>query len=175
VTFGDVTSSVQAAVAELEAEGVNILIALTHQGYQEDMRLAEAVPKLDVIVGGHSHSFLYSPEADKPTWSVEGGRSFGGDRVEGAYPTKVRVESGAKEVLVVQAFWASRYLGHLHVTFDNNGDVTASAGNPIPLFGMLPEGSSDFAGVEEDADMLALIAPGLAEIDTKKGEVVSHS
>lgn len=172
VMFNDVATSVQAAVDELEAEGVNILIALTHQGYEEDTALAAAVPKLDVIVGGHSHSFLYSQADDKPTWSIEGGNAFTGHTVAGPYPTTVSVNSGVKEVLVVTAYTASFYLGHLNVQFDGNGDVIRHGGNPVPLFGMLPEDSSAFEGVEEDAGMVALIAPGLAEIDAKEAEKV---
>ncbi|HBG02474.1 MAG TPA: multifunctional 2',3'-cyclic-nucleotide 2'-phosphodiesterase/5'-nucleotidase/3'-nucleotidase, partial [Firmicutes bacterium] len=37
---------------------VDILIALSHLGYGTDMKLAEAVPEFDVIVGGHSHTKL---------------------------------------------------------------------------------------------------------------------
>jgi len=45
-------------VAERLRPEVDVLIALTHIGYQEDLKLAEAVPELDVIVGGHSHTEL---------------------------------------------------------------------------------------------------------------------
>ena len=31
-----------------------------HSGDQRDMELAEKIPGLDVVVGGHTHSFLYS-------------------------------------------------------------------------------------------------------------------
>jgi 5'-nucleotidase / UDP-sugar diphosphatase len=39
----------------------DVVIALTHLGAKEDVRLGAAVPKLDVIVGGHSHTALFDP------------------------------------------------------------------------------------------------------------------
>lgn len=37
---------------------VDVVIALTHLGFDADQVLAEAVPEIDVIVGGHSHTSL---------------------------------------------------------------------------------------------------------------------
>jgi 2',3'-cyclic-nucleotide 2'-phosphodiesterase (5'-nucleotidase family) len=39
----------------------DILIALTHIGSDQDMLLARETTGLDAIVGGHSHTFLYTP------------------------------------------------------------------------------------------------------------------
>ncbi len=39
-----------------------VLIALSHLGLREDRRLAREVPRLDLILGGHSHDTLPSPE-----------------------------------------------------------------------------------------------------------------
>lgn len=41
---------------------VDVLIALSHLGYSVDVELAKAVPELDVIVGGHSHTELAVPQ-----------------------------------------------------------------------------------------------------------------
>lgn len=50
------------AIAKMVAERlrprVDILIVLSHLGYPLEVELAKAVPELDVIVGGHSHTEL---------------------------------------------------------------------------------------------------------------------
>ena len=42
------------------ALGVDILIAVGHSGYDSDKKIAAGVADIDVVVGGHSHSFLFS-------------------------------------------------------------------------------------------------------------------
>jgi 5'-nucleotidase / UDP-sugar diphosphatase len=51
----------------LRSVGCDIVISLAHEGYDRDLLLARQAPEIDVIVGGHSHTFL-----DKPT-EVAGG------------------------------------------------------------------------------------------------------
>lgn len=64
-----------AARAQVEAlEGqVDLIVALTHMGIEDDRQLAEAVPGLDLIVGGHSHTSLHPPEKVGSTWVVQAG------------------------------------------------------------------------------------------------------
>ena len=111
VVFQDEIESLKADVAALEAEGVNKIIALNHVGLAKDLEIAAAVPGIDVVVGGHSHTLLSNTS----------------DRAAGAYPTMV----GA--VPVVQAYAYSKYLGELTVTFDDAGNVTSAMGEPILL------------------------------------------
>lgn len=40
-------------------EQVDIVIGLTHLGFEEDVELASRVSGMDLIVGGHSHTFLF--------------------------------------------------------------------------------------------------------------------
>jgi 5'-nucleotidase len=53
----------EAAVAQVRAlrPDVDVLIALTHIGHRHDLRLAEACPELDLVIGGHSHTDLQAP------------------------------------------------------------------------------------------------------------------
>ena len=47
----------------LKRAGVNVIVALTHLTFDEDRRLAEKFPDIDVIVGGHEHYPLTTTEA----------------------------------------------------------------------------------------------------------------
>ena len=54
-------------VDKLKADGVNIIVAIGHSGYLTDQNLAAAVPGIDIIVGAHSHSFLYPGDSPNPS------------------------------------------------------------------------------------------------------------
>lgn len=59
--FDDPIEVARKQVANLRY-GADILIALTHIGIREDRRLAESVPGIDLIVGGHTHVVLEQPD-----------------------------------------------------------------------------------------------------------------
>jgi len=50
---------------------VDLLIALTHLGITLDRKLAEACPELDLVIGGHSHTPLDTPERVGRVWIVQ--------------------------------------------------------------------------------------------------------
>ena len=55
VTFAPAADAGAALAEALEAEGADIVIALTHQGLGADLELLRAVSKIDVVLGGHDH------------------------------------------------------------------------------------------------------------------------
>jgi len=114
--FADTAETMRAAIKELGAQGVNIIIALTHIGLENDKRLARAVDGVDIIVGGHSHSLLSN--------SLPG--------AEGPYPVVER-SPGGKPVIIVTASTAMRYLGRVDVRFDKAGVPISWQGEPISL------------------------------------------
>ncbi|POS69804.1 5'-nucleotidase [Diaporthe helianthi] len=58
-TFTDPVVAVQAAIDEIKATtDINRIVALTHIGYAEDIKLAEQTAGLSLIIGGHSHTPL---------------------------------------------------------------------------------------------------------------------
>ena len=100
--FSNAKDTLAKEARELEAQGVRCIIALTHLGLPADRELARSVDGIDVIVGGHTHSYL------------------GPDSPEGPYPIVERSPSG-KPVLVVTAKRAAQYLGELSVVFNKEG------------------------------------------------------
>ncbi|XDV42403.1 hypothetical protein PO909_011075 [Leuciscus waleckii] len=118
--FQDEITALQLEVDKLIALGVNKIIALGHSGFAVDKTIAKKVRGVDVVIGGHTNTFLFT--GDPPSTEVPAG----------SYPFMVDSEDGRK-VPVVQAFAFGKYLGFLKVTFDSNGNVVKYSGNPILL------------------------------------------
>ncbi|MEX2520431.1 MAG: 5'-nucleotidase C-terminal domain-containing protein, partial [Paracoccaceae bacterium] len=116
VKFEDELAYLARVVPEIEAKGVNKIIALTHVGLTRDMEIAAAAAGVDVIVGGHSHTYLSASDPKR----------------EGAYPTWVTGPTGAL-VPIVQAYAYSRYIGELTIDFDDDGDVIFADGDTALL------------------------------------------
>lgn len=56
VTFTDPILAARSAVSDLSGRGVEVIILLSHLGWNKDITLAQSVVGIDVIVGGHSHT-----------------------------------------------------------------------------------------------------------------------
>ncbi|RIV24268.1 bifunctional metallophosphatase/5'-nucleotidase [Alicyclobacillaceae bacterium I2511] len=55
-------SVAEEVVQTLQQQGCQIIVALSHLGLAVDRKLAQAVPGIDVILGGHTHQFMESAE-----------------------------------------------------------------------------------------------------------------
>ncbi|MEG1692097.1 MAG: bifunctional UDP-sugar hydrolase/5'-nucleotidase [Bacteroidales bacterium] len=56
----------QREVALLKKEGVDYIIAISHggtllKGKSEDVKIAKAVPQINIIISGHDHEYLFTP------------------------------------------------------------------------------------------------------------------
>jgi 5'-nucleotidase len=148
VLIADDLATITEQVVKLKAEGVNKIIALTHVGYPRDLAVIAKIPDIDVVVGGHSHTLLSNTDP----------------KAEGPYPTLVDNPGGYK-VPVVQAGQYSKYLGDIKITFDDNGIVKESKGDPILI-------DSSF---KPDEAMLKRIGELRAPIEELKAKVVGAS
>lgn len=140
---------------KLRQQGVNIIIVLSHCGLDRDKEIAlETGNYVDIIVGGHSHTFLYTaknnlyPSSDIPS---------------GPYPIIVVPKSGHdRKVLIVHAAAFSKYVGDLKVYFDASGHIKYYDGNPIFL-------SNE---IEKDPDIERELMPWRDEVNRRGQRIV---
>lgn len=101
-----VNQSVNAVVKKLETE-VDIIVLLTHQGVKKDRKLVRAIPRLDIIFGGHDHREFSELEFNAKTRTVlqhsgSNGKSLGELSVtwdgEKVIDQKVRIIKISKEM-----------------------------------------------------------------------------
>lgn len=147
VIFLDEVESIREESVRLDKEDVKIIIALGHSGFDMDKRIAKHVPLVDVVIGGHTNTFLWTgqpPDIENP---------------EGLYPTVIEQDNG-KKVPVVQAYAYTKYMGRLNVTFNHDGDLTYFQGQPLLLD----------SNIIEDTDVLELLEryrPEVSALDTQ--------
>jgi 5'-nucleotidase len=109
IIFTDPVGAVQAEVDTLTSEGVTKIIVLSHSGYEVDKRVAAETKGVDVIVGGHSNTYLSNSSED----------------ADGPYPTMVGATA------IVSAYAYGKFLGELNVTFNDAGDIVSATGEPL--------------------------------------------
>jgi len=132
ITFSDPVEAVRGEVAALTEAGVNKIVVLSHSGYRTDLRVAEEVEGVDVIVGGHSNTLLSNTN----------------EKAAGPYPTMVG------DTAVVQAYAYGKYLGELNIVFDDAGVIKSATGEPIIIDGAIAENTDVVARVAELATPL---------------------
>lgn len=140
VKFLDYIKSAENAVNYFESKGVTKVIALSHLGFDDnirfdnDMELAKRVEGIDIIVGGHTHSELtegYVSEAfDAPT-------------------------------LIVQAKQYGDLLGTADVVFDKDGHIVDYAVELV---------ATNKDTFEADAGAAAILKPYADAVAAKKAE-----
>ncbi|CAL8287137.1 unnamed protein product [Lota lota] len=150
--FQNEVKALQVEVERLTSMGVNKIIALGHAGFDVDKDIAKRVKGVDVVIGGHTNTFLYTgtpPSSEIP---------------EGTYPYMVRSDDG-RNVPVVQAFAFGKYLGNLKVTFDPAGNVIKAVGNPILMD----------SSVAQDPGVLADVVHWKKSLSHLSAQVVGHT
>ena len=113
--FSDPVEAIQKAVNELQGQGINRIVALTHIGYDKDIELASKTRGLDLIIGGHSHTLIGNFTDAK-----------------GNYPT-IQKDLDGQEVFIVTAYRWGEYLGRINLAWDSTGKVAKYEGVPIRL------------------------------------------
>jgi len=121
VAVGSAVEAARELVPRLRRRA-DFVIALTHLGVDEDRRLVDLVPGIDLVIGGHSHTPLFRPTLE----NAEGGRAtpiaqagswgrylgrttlrWSGDRAAAAFGRLIPVRPGEGEDAPAEAVLAS--------------------------------------------------------------------
>ncbi|WP_321333981.1 bifunctional metallophosphatase/5'-nucleotidase [Breoghania sp.] len=148
VHFLDAVATLKGATQAYQAAGIDKVVLLSHSGYARDKELAALVPGIDVIIGGHSHTYLANSD----------------DKAEGPYPTFVDNPAGGRTA-IVQAYAYGKFLGELNVVWNDDGDLVSAAGAPILMD----------ATIAEDADTSRRIAELAAPLEEIRSEVIGSA
>ncbi|MCC5879000.1 MAG: bifunctional metallophosphatase/5'-nucleotidase [Idiomarina sp.] len=116
VRFFDMVESAQQTVDTLQQLGVAHILAVTHIGNAQDVRIAQRVNGIDAIIGGHSHTLLGDFS------------NLGLSQSDRPYAEKVRNPDGASYTCVVQAGEYAQAVGLLEISFDSQGQVSDCGG-----------------------------------------------
>jgi 5'-nucleotidase len=113
VEYVDPIPSARRAVRELRAEGCALIICLSHLGYRfggdrvSDTVIAQRVPGIDLILGGHTHTFMDAPDVhEHPDHGIS---------------------------LVNQVGWGGVRLGRIDVALRADSGVGAWSGSVYPI------------------------------------------
>lgn len=136
-------------ISQLKNAGINKIIAVTHLGIEQDKKLAEMFPDIDLIVGGHTHTVL----GDYSALNI---KSY-----DKNYP--VKVNNGLS--YIVTAGYQGLILGNINVSFNKDGQISLNESKPKMLLNPFDNSSlndeisryDSFLLIEENTDALTEI------------------
>ena len=104
MSLDDTIKALNQETEKLEAQGINKIILLSHEGYWDegDLKIAKETQGIDIIIGGHTHTVIDGVNTDGKTKNLL---------------TSKRCEP----VIITQAGSDNAYVGYLDVLFDNKG------------------------------------------------------
>ncbi len=148
VKYIDAVKAANAEAARLKTEGADMVIAITHIGYEndkdyDDLKLAAASKDIDVIIGGHSHTVVDPNDRSTPTWRVP---NAAGDTIS-----------------VLQTGSSGTYLGEIDIDLDTR-EVKAQL---IPVDSRLDD--------RFDPNAEAIIKPYREKVEKMRNEVIGES
>lgn len=150
IEYIDEVIALKEEVAKLQAQNINIIIALGHSDINKDIEIAKEVEGIDLVIGGHKNTFLWN--------------GTNAEVQETSQPIVVTQESGRK-VPVVRSQAYNKYLGRLQVSFDTEGEIISFNAEPILLD----------ASVTQEAKALRIITKYNTGVVSKSTEIIGQT
>lgn len=91
LSFGVREDRMAAMVAEVRAKGADLVVLLSHNGFDVDRKMAAQVPGIDVILTGHTHDALPEPVQVGKTMLIASGSN-------GKFVTRLDLDVQGKEI-----------------------------------------------------------------------------
>uniref|UniRef100_A0A182K4F9 Apyrase n=1 Tax=Anopheles christyi TaxID=43041 RepID=A0A182K4F9_9DIPT len=151
--FLDEVDQLRMEIGRLRDGGVQHIVVLSHCGLEIDRIIARELPDVDVVVGGHSHTFLYNGTTDEFP-----------DEPEDTYPVVVDHPEG-RRTLIVQAASYAKYVGRITLYFDEEGNIRSWDGNPEFLDNSVPQ----------DEEVLAQLVPWRELVNVQANRQIGYS
>ncbi|WP_439840236.1 bifunctional metallophosphatase/5'-nucleotidase [Aeromonas veronii] len=129
--FQPMIASAQRTVDTLKKKGANKIIMVTHIGLQSDQAVAKAVNGIDLIVGGHSQTFLGDMDELKSIGYTAHNQNPSDDNT---YAQMVTNPDGGKTCIVQAGEWAKGY-GLVNVSLSKEGAITKCEGRNTLMSG----------------------------------------
>jgi 2',3'-cyclic-nucleotide 2'-phosphodiesterase (5'-nucleotidase family) len=144
----------------------HVFIALTHLGTSEDTLLADLMPELDLIIGGHSHCILEEPLIQNGVPIIQAGRN-----ARYAHKTKIFLRKGVVESITTEFINFRNWEGHIDTAmlelirgYENNPQLTqpfVTLRHEIPTHNQLGNMVSDAALTLPDVDFAIMNCGGI--------------
>ena len=143
-----VLPAVMAEVEILTGQGVNKIILVSHlQDVREEIELVGSLSGVDVVIAGGGDDLLRN----------EGDTCLTGEEAVAPYPIEATDASGTT-VPVITAPGGYRCIGELNVTFDADGNVTATEGRSVGVgFDVVPDATVQANVIEPLTEAVGLI------------------
>lgn len=150
--FADPVETANRTAAELRRKGCDLVVAVTHIGYDvagkvDDLDLARASKDIDIIIGGHSHTFVDPKTPEKTPYWVK--------------------NAAGRDVLVAQTGKYGRNVGYIKL------DLSDFAGRNID-YEYIPV-TDRFSPDSYDREMREFLAPYKHVVDSVNSRVIGWS
>ncbi len=151
--FKEIIGTANKTAAELKRKGCDLVVAVTHIGYEvsngktDDLDLARASKDIDIIIGGHSHTFVDPATPDKTPYWIK--------------------NADGREVLVAQTGKYGKNVGYIKLDLDNfsGGNIDYEY---IPV-------TDRFSPEAYSKEMQAFLAPYKHVVDSVNSHVIAWS
>lgn len=149
--FKDIIATANNMAALLKSKGCDLVVAVTHIGYEvpngktDDLDLARASKDIDIIIGGHSHTFVNPATPDKTPYLIK--------------------NAVGRDVLVAQTGKYGKNLGYIKL------DLANISGNNI-VYKYIPV-TDRFSPETYSKEMREFLAPYKHVVDSVNAHVIA--